>query len=465
MRETTRETTTGVKRQSSAYVKIVDQYAGYIESPVLRLKFLNNALKDAPADNSLMRVPFVGSLPERARLIVELSKFLPPDRPAPFVFRLTSLLYRARVAVYAICVVFALVAGAGVVYAVSKAVGSLSGEGAAKNVESSAPSANGDAAVPDKAVAAIGSEAGLPLDKVWLVEKTDAYELYSNSARIQTEFETTGAERKFYRFELEKLPDTGDDAGLHAKPVGILYHISESDLLPFSDKYNDSLIHHSESLLEYARRNKLYNYLIDRFGRIFRIVADDGVAHHAGNSIWTDGRYAYVNLNSSFIGVSFEGKSSAGKGAEGINEAQIYAARVLTAVLRSKYQINDANCTAHGLVSTNPTSRLLGHHTDWVANFPFEAVGLTNKYDNEMQAISRFGFAYDQAYLRAGGGGRWAGLIKADAALWDAAKKNGFVIEEQRRSLWRNFERAYDKQHALDEERLAAATATTTGDK
>ena len=63
-------------------------------------------------------------------------------------------------------------------------------------------------------------------------------------------------------------------------------------------------------------------------------------------------------------------------GADGINETQIYAARQLTAVLRSKYQILDANCVTHGLVSVNPSNRLMGYHTDWVAGFPFTALGL-----------------------------------------------------------------------------------------
>lgn len=441
-----------LKNQDSAYMKIVDRYARYIESPVLRLKFLNAVLKTPQPDTLLMRLPFVGSLPERANLIIELLKVLPASNPVPFSLRLTSLLYRLRMVVYAVCVIFALTAATGLVFVASRAISSFSTVTPAQSI--SQPDA-ADPTDPGKAVQAISAEGGLPLDKVFLVEKNANFEEYSNGARILKEFETSNAERKFYRFDVEKLASGATDFELASKPVGIIYHLTESDLLPFADQYKASLIHNSQSLMEYARSHKLYNYIIDRFGRIYRIVNDDSVANHAGNSIWSDGHSVYVNLNSSFLGISFEGKAEAGKGPDGITEAQIYAARALTAVLRSKYQINDANCTTHGLVSTNPTGRLLGHHTDWVANFPFEAVGLTNKYETEMYAISRYGFAYDQAYLSAGGGKRWGGLTRADAALWDSAKKNGIVVEQQRRNLWDIFQQAYVRQHAIDQERLA----------
>jgi hypothetical protein len=447
-----------LKSQDSAYMKIVDRYARYIESPVLRLKFLNAVLKTPQPDTLLMRLPFVGSLPERAKLILELSKVLPPNNPVPLALRLTSLLYRLRLVVYAVSVACVLAAATGLVYIASKAISTLSSETAAQSISQSEPGEPGD---PSKAVSAISREAELPLDKIFLVEKNASFEEYSNGARILKEFETTNAERKFYRFEVEKLGDGTGNYELLSKPIGIIYHLTESDLLPFSDQYKASLVHNSQSLMEYARSHKLYNYIIDRFGRIYRIVNDDSVANHAGNSVWSDGRNAYVNLNSSFLGISFEGKSAAGKGPDGITEAQIYAARALTAVLRSRYQISDANCTTHGLVSTNPTSRLLGHHTDWVANFPFEAVGLSNKYETEMYAISRFGFAYDQAYLSAGGGKRWAGLSRADAVLWESAKKNGVVVEQQRRRLWDVFQQAYVRQHAIDQERLAGTEANS----
>ncbi|HEX8185571.1 MAG TPA: peptidoglycan recognition family protein [Blastocatellia bacterium] len=437
--------------QNLRYTKLVDRYARYIESPVLRLKFLNSALKLEPPSGLITRVPMIGSLPERAMLILELSKVLPLDQPAPVGIRITSLLYRGRFAVYGLCAVFALMSGASLVYLGSKVANSLfistEAQGAAPQAQpATAAAGEGDA------VRAIGSEAGLTLNKVWLAEQGEGYEFYSNGARVLTEYETAGPKRSFYQFNLDALAGDSDEAETLNRPVGIIYHVSESDQLPFDDKYNSSLQNHSKALLEYAREHRLYNYVIDRFGRTYRVVRDEDAASHAGNSVWSDGRSVYVNLSASFIGISFEGKSGRGSaiGAEGINEAQIYAARVLTAVLRSKYSIDDANCVTHGLVSVNPSNRLMGYHTDWVSAFPFDALGLSNKYETEMIAISRLGFSYDAAYIKAAGGARWPGLIRAEVALKDAAAKDGLTIEDERRALSEVFGRAYSKQRALE---------------
>ncbi|HKG21739.1 MAG TPA: peptidoglycan recognition family protein, partial [Blastocatellia bacterium] len=218
---------------------------------------------------------------------------------------------------------------------------------------------------------------------------------------------------------------------------------------------NSSLQSKSRALVEYARDKKLYNYLIDRFGRTYRLVGDEFSSHHAGNSVWSDGQYVYVNLNASFIGVCFEGRSNGGSavGPDGINEAQIYAARVLTAVLRSRFEISDANCVTHGLVSVNPSNRLMGYHTDWVSGFPFEAMGLSDKLETEMVAISRFGFDYDQGYTSAAGGQRWPGIEKADATLRQAAEKGGRTLSEERKERWRVYQRTVLKQRSLNDER------------
>jgi hypothetical protein len=433
--------------QNLRYAKLVDRYSRYIESPVLRLKFLNSALNVEQPRNSWKKLPLIGSLPDRAMIILELSKVLPLDKPAPLGIRLASLMYRVRYALYAICVAVAVFAASSLVYAISRIVSNLSVATQAKDIDTknqqAAAGSNGG-----EAVAAIASGAGLTLDKVWLAERADGYEFYSNGARVLTEFETDGAKRNFYRFDLEGLPENSSPGEILSSPVGIVYHVSESDLLPFADRYNSSLQNLSRELLEYAREHKLYNYVIDRFGRTYRIVRDEFAASHAGNSIWSDGQSVYVNLSASFVGICFEGRGAA-MGAEGINEAQIYAARVLTAVLRSRYGIDDVNCVTHGLVSVNPTNRLMGYHTDWVSEFPFEALGLSNKYQNEIVAISRLGFGYDQAYVSAAGG-KWPGLEKADAVLRDEAGKNSISVEKERQVLSRAFGRMYSKQRALE---------------
>jgi len=432
--------------QNLRYAKLVDRYSRYIDSPVLRLRFLNSALSLTPPHDRWKKLPLVGSLPDRAFIILELSKVLPLDQRVPIGIRLASLLYRVRYALYGLSVMTLVLACVGVVYGVTRIVNNLSVSTEAKDIVTSnqtAPSSR-----ESEAVAAIASGAGLSLDKIWLAEKGDGYEFYSNGARVLTEFETEGSPRSFYRFDLEGLTENTDKEEILTRPVGIVYHLSESDLIPFADRNNSSLNHLSRELLEYAQQHRLYNYVIDRFGRTYRVVRDESAANHAGNSVWSDGRSVYVNLSASFVGICFEGRGAA-MGAEGINEAQIYAARVLTAVLRSKYGIDDLNCVTHGLVSVNPSNRLMGYHTDWVSEFPFEALGLSNKYDTELVAISRLGFGYDQAYVNAAGG-KWSGLDKADATLQQTAEKNGFSMEKEKQLLSRVFGRIYSRQRTLE---------------
>ncbi|HKA17636.1 MAG TPA: peptidoglycan recognition family protein [Blastocatellia bacterium] len=432
--------------QNLRYAKLVDRYSRYIDSPVLRLKFLNSALSVTPPHDRWKKLPLVGSLPDRAFIILELSKVLPLDQQVPLGIKVASLLYRIRYALYGLSLMTVVLACAGLVYGVSRIVSSVSVSTEAKDIVNSIQTA--PSSKEGEAVAAIGSGAGLSLDKIWLAEKGEGYEFYSNGARVLTEFETEGSPRSFYKFDLEGLTENPGKEEILSRPVGIVYHLSESDLIPFANRNNSSLNHLSRELLEYAQQHRLYNYIIDRFGRTYRVVRDESAANHAGNSIWSDGHSVFVNLSASFVGVCFEGRGAA-MGAEGINEAQIYAARVLTAVLRSKYGIDDSNCVTHGLVSVNPANRLMGYHTDWVSEFPFEALGLSNKYDAELVAISRLGFGYDQAYVNAAGG-KWPGLERANATLQQTAEKNGFSLEKEKQLLSRVFGRIYSMQRSLE---------------
>src|SRR5215216_1252473 len=178
--------------QNLRYAKLVDRYSRYIESPVLRLKFLNSALRLEPPSGLILKLPMIGSLPERAMLILELSKVMPLNQPAPIGIRITSLLYRIRFAVYALCVMLALATGASLVYIGSKVANrffiSTEAQGDAPQIPPAPAEAGGG-----EAVRAIGSEAGLTLDKVWLADQGKGYEFYSNGARVLTEYETTGA--------------------------------------------------------------------------------------------------------------------------------------------------------------------------------------------------------------------------------------------------------------------------------
>lgn len=446
-----------LSQHDSRYTKLVDRYSRYIKSPVLRLKFLSTALAKARRDDPtlLLRlgraVPFLGTLPERALLVVEVSKYLPPARRVPAGLRVVSVLYRMRLAVYAVSVAAVVSGGAGAVYLSAQLISGLSYSIDATTGVSSQTVRPAATAGPEMDTLAAAPE------NIWLAEQGGGYEFYSNGLRLLTELEVTGPERSYYRFDNEGATGQHD-----SKPAGIVYHLSESDLLPFADKYNSSLINTSRALLEYSRENRLYNYVIDRFGRVYRIVRDEFAANHAGNSVWSDGANVYINLSASFIGVCFEGRYTPGAsvGPEGINEAQVYAARVLTAMLRSRYGIKDQNCVTHGLVSVNPSNRLIGYHTDWLSGFPFVALGLTDKHESEMVAVSRFGFGYDKKYLASAGGRKWPGLERADVMLISSAQTRGRSVAEERQARWGAFRRAYEQQKELDLERVKLARAT-----
>jgi hypothetical protein len=440
--------------------KLVDRYARYLESPVQRLKFLDGLRKIQTEDTGFLRrmalwLPVLGSMRQRALIAIEVAKLMPPTRKVPLNFRVLFVLYRLRLALYAASLIGIMSLGAGAVYCVARLAGSLpvlsQTEGESASGAAAGPARQTDSAGPLKDVQ---TRAQLPLDKVWLAERGDGYEFYSNGARVLTGFETTGDERRFYRFHFS---DGNLESTASTSPVGIVFHVSQSDKLPFSGQFNSSLNNVSKALLEYARAHRLYNYIIDRFGRIYRIVRDEDVSNHAGNSVWGGRDDFYVNLSASFIGICLEGKYTPGKavGPEEINEPQIYAARILTAVLRSKYGIEDRNCVTHGLVSVNPSNHLLGYHTDWVSGFPFEALGLSNKNGAELIAVSEFGFRYDEAYVLAAGGNKWAGLESSDVKLRELAASDGTTLERMREIRWRVFQQAYDLERHLDLEREA----------
>ena len=109
---------------------------------------------------------------------------------------------------------------------------------------------------------------------------------------------------------LPRLPGGGCCRGCGAAqtPAGIVFHISESAQAPFEASRNGVLKKIGESLLDYVQRQHAYNFVIDRFGRVHRVVRESDVAHHAGYLVWADERWIYVDLNESFLGVAFEGR-------------------------------------------------------------------------------------------------------------------------------------------------------------
>lgn len=268
-----------------------------------------------------------------------------------------------------------------------------------------------------------------PIFDVWLVETKPAFETYSNGLRIETTATVTNGARRAIAFDVNQPERTFPLTG----PVGIIYHTTESDMAPFNEHNNDTVKHLGESLLRYVARRHSYHYLIDRFGTVHRVVAETSPAFHAGHSLWADKDRLYVNLNDSFIGVSFETQTSPGDApSQNITPAQIHSARVLTEMLRARYHIAAENCATHAQVSVNPNLSRIGEHTDWAANFPFAGIGLPDNYELPVPALEKFGFSYDNDFVRATGSRMWRGLLLAEQRLTMESARKGKSLAEVR---------------------------------
>ncbi len=271
-----------------------------------------------------------------------------------------------------------------------------------------------------------------PAPKVWLVERKAGLEIYSNGLRIDDEFLTSTRTRSYHAFDRQ----TWRAAGGEARPAGIVFHTTESRMAPFEPSQNARLQYNGRNLLTFIAKNHLYHFVIDRFGRIFRVVAETDYANHAGRSVWADDRFIYWSLNQSFLGVAFEAQTESSDIA---TRAQIDAARVLTEMLRSRYHIPVADCVTHAQVSVNLQSMRIGYHTDWAANFPFREVGLGDGYSTPVAALTLFGFEYDSAFLEANGGRVWPGLVIAEEQLVQDAAAHGTTVDLYRRKLRQRF--------------------------
>ncbi len=238
--------------------------------------------------------------------------------------------------------------------------------------------------------------------QIWIVEQKNGYEIYSNGLRIEAAGAATHTPRRYIPLPRHK-PETwrqepDPNTARRTAPAGIVYHTTESELFPFQPSSNRAIQFAGTKLLEYVRNRKSYHYLIDRFGRVHRVVEEDRVANHAGWSVWADRDWVYVNLNDSFLGVAFEAQTQPQSGEDAVNPAQIHAGRILTDMLRARYDIPAENCTTHGQVSVNPDNMKIGNHTDLGAGFPYAAFGLPDNYRIPPPSMLLFGFAYDSVY-------------------------------------------------------------------
>ena len=295
---------------------------------------------------------------------------------------------------------------------------------------------------------------------VWMVEETGQEEVFSNGLRVDSRFSTSNQPR-FYQV-LDRKHGMTPSTDWRSQPVGIVYHTTESAIAPFDAERNDALKRISRMTLASLRDSKSYNYFIDRFGRVLRIVEETSAANHAGNSIWADENSAYLNLNSSFLGIAFEAQTGAGETVPAVNAAQIHAGRVLTEMLRAKYKIRSENCVTHAQVSVNPSNMRIGYHTDWARGFPFAALGLDNNYDLPPASLSDFGFEYDSLFRQAAGPIPWKGIALAESQMAQDASGIGRSSHTYRAALQDRYHKLYSalKLTGALEENIDASTTT-----
>ncbi|HXB69653.1 MAG TPA: peptidoglycan recognition family protein [Candidatus Acidoferrales bacterium] len=273
--------------------------------------------------------------------------------------------------------------------------------------------------------------------EIWLVETTEDAEAYSNGLRVETRFAVATRPRSFRAFPVAHPEDTLGEP--RSQPAGIVFHTTESVQAPFEPRQNTVLKQISESLLDYVRRRRAYNFLIDRFGRVYRVVVESDAADHAGHSVWRDEQWFYVNLNESFLGVSFETETLPGQVEAAISPAQLHSAAMLTEMLRSRYGIPAANCVTHAQVSVNPSNMRIGYHTDWASSFPFEQVGLPDNYDQPLPALLAFGFAYDSSFVSQTGGRMYRGVQLAEHLLQAQAAAAHLQLPAYRQTLQKRY--------------------------
>lgn len=270
---------------------------------------------------------------------------------------------------------------------------------------------------------------------MWLADRGPGWELYSNGLRIETAYATKGAPRDYqvHSRRGELLPTR------YSRPIGILFHTSESDLWPLEPGFEKEVRKGSENLLRFVKREQAYNYMIDRFGRVYRIVDDDSRANHAGHGVWARGDEVYLDLNSAFLGVSFESRWEGGRTLP-ITRAQLIAGRNLTHYLRQRFAIAPEMCVTHGLASVAPKRGLIGYHLDWARGFPFAAFGLPDLYAQPLPSVALFGFNYDGEFLRLVGE-RWPGLIAAERQLASEARERSMTVDDLRRERQAEYRR------------------------
>ena len=124
------------------------------------------------------------------------------------------------------------------------------------------------------------------------------------------------------------------------------------------------------------------HFLINRSGKIYRLVQDNKIAWHAGKSCW--GKYRNLNKNS--IGIELVNKGHQ-FGYTNFKKKQILSLIKICRSLKKKYKIKNKNIVGHSDIA--PTRKKdPGEKFPWeiLAN---EKIGIWHNYDNKFLKKSR----------------------------------------------------------------------------
>jgi hypothetical protein len=271
------------------------------------------------------------------------------------------------------------------------------------------------------------------LAPVWLVEDGVDYEVYSNGLRIENRFLKPNQPRSYVIFGNGLPPETSGER--HTKPAGIVFHTSESAQAQFAAEQNDKLKRIGHQLLEYISQNQSYHFVISRFGQVYRMVPETDVANHAGYSVWADSQGVYVNLNHSFLGVSFEAQTRDLHEGCYLTEAQVNSGRMLIEMLIKKYEIPLNNCVTHAQVSVDPEEMTIGYHIDGSGDFPFRELGIPDNYSIPIPSLYAYGFDFDARFLMSTGTRMWTGVSLADERLRREASEHHLSAAQHKQNL------------------------------
>jgi hypothetical protein len=100
----------------------------------------------------------------------------------------------------------------------------------------------------------------------------------------------------------------------------------------------------------------------------------------------------------------------------------------------------------HGLASISPASLGIAFHHDWARGFPFEAMGLSDKYAVAPASVAEFGFTYEADTVARLGGAVWEGVAAGEEEFARRAAAAGTTPDALRRHMRDEYRRGMEFQ-------------------